>query len=257
MSDLHLEFEKLTPVNAGADVLVLAGDILVASYLDKSSASPYFARAEEFRNFMRLASDRFREVVFVKGNHEHYHGKINKTQKILDREFGTLPNLHMLEDSYVDIDGVRFIGSTLWTDQNNGDPMTQSHLSFAMNDFRIIEKEPYGRFMPSDASRLHLASKNMIDRHYQDAPGKIVVVSHMAPSPQSVHARYKADILMNGGYFSDMEQFIEDHPKIELWMHGHMHDSFDYSVGTTRVVCNPRGYNGENRNFDLGKLLNV
>jgi Icc-related predicted phosphoesterase len=73
---------------------------------------------------------------------------------------------------------------------------------------------------------------------------RFVVVGHHAPSEQSVAEMYKHDTLMNGNFFSNLEQFILDRPQIELWTHGHMHNSSDYTIGTTRVVCNPRGYIG-------------
>jgi Icc-related predicted phosphoesterase len=83
---------------------------------------------------------------------------------------------------------------------------------------------------------------------------RFVVVGHHAPSEQSVAEMYKHDTLMNGNFFSNLEQFILDRPQIELWTHGHMHNPSDYTIGTTRVVCNPRGYIGhEDRavNFKL------
>jgi predicted phosphodiesterase len=71
---------------------------------------------------------------------------------------------------------------------------------------------------------------------------KVVMVTHHTPSHTSCHPRYKTDKLMNGGYHSDLSEFILDNPKIKLWTHGHTHEDFDYMIGTTRVVCNPRGY---------------
>jgi hypothetical protein len=71
---------------------------------------------------------------------------------------------------------------------------------------------------------------------------KFVVVGHHAPSKQSTHPRYKDDTIMNGGYSSDLTKFILKNPQIKAWTHGHTHDQFDYMVGSTRVLCNPRGY---------------
>jgi len=71
---------------------------------------------------------------------------------------------------------------------------------------------------------------------------KFVVVGHHAPSKASTHPRYVNETIMNGGYSSDLSEFILDHPQIKLWTHGHTHENFDYLIGSTRIVCNPRGY---------------
>jgi Icc-related predicted phosphoesterase len=81
-----------------------------------------------------------------------------------------------------------------------------------------------------------------------------VVVGHHAPSKASTHPRYLNDTTMNGAYSSDLSEFILDRPQIKLWVHGHTHDSFDYMIGSTRVVCNPRGYDGHERQADLFEL---
>jgi Icc-related predicted phosphoesterase len=80
---------------------------------------------------------------------------------------------------------------------------------------------------------------------------RVVVVGHHAPTFNSVHEKYRNEQLMNGGYASDLSEFILDNPQIVLWTHGHMHDPCDYMVGTTRVVCNPRGYAGHDAQADV------
>ena len=82
-------------------------------------------------------------------------------------------------------------------------------------------------------------SRHVIEGKFNE---KFVVVGHHSPSTQSIHPRYKDDTLMNGGYSSDLSEFILDHPQIKVWTHGHMHDKFDYMIGSTRIICNPRGY---------------
>ena len=59
---------------------------------------------------------------------------------------------------------------------------------------------------------------------------------------------------MNGGYHSDLSEFILDRPGIKLWTHGHTHELFDYMIGSTRIVCNPRGYDGHEDIADNFKL---
>jgi len=82
----------------------------------------------------------------------------------------------------------------------------------------------------------------------------IVFAGHHSPSKLSTHPKYQNEYLMNGGYSSDLSEFILDHPEIKLWTHGHTHDPFDYMVGETRVVCNPRGYAGWDEQADVFQL---
>ena len=86
---------------------------------------------------------------------------------------------------------------------------------------------------------------------------RVVVVGHHAPSRMSTHERWKDEYLMNGCYSSVMYEFILDRPEIALWTHGHTHEDFDYMIGTTRVVCNPRGYVGHEARADTWQLKTV
>jgi Icc-related predicted phosphoesterase len=74
----------------------------------------------------------------------------------------------------------------------------------------------------------------------RDVP--VVVITHMAPSFQSVNQKFKHETTTNGGYASELSEFILDHPNIKVWVHGHMHDPVDYKIGDTRILANPRGY---------------
>jgi Icc-related predicted phosphoesterase len=83
---------------------------------------------------------------------------------------------------------------------------------------------------------------------------KFVVVGHHAPSKMSTHPRYADEVIMNGGYSTALDEFIMDHPQIKLWTHGHTHEDFDYMIGSTRIVCNPRGYDAYEDRADRFKL---
>lgn len=260
-SDLHLEFGTISLENDGAEVLILSGDILVATDLRERDA--YGIRGEndksnKFHTFFQECCARFPHVIYVMGNHEHYHGDFKFTAERLRHHFGYLSNLHILEREYITFGDVTFIGGTLWTDMNNGDALTLYHIKTMMNDFRIVNnssrevhfKDSEGkfhtrtaRFCPEDAFEEHIKMKEFI-RHVIEGQftEKFVVVGHHAPSKQSTKPRYKDDVLMNGAYSSDLSEFILDHPQIKVWTHGHTHDKFDYMIGTTRVICNPRGY---------------
>ena len=234
-SDLHLEFGEISLENdQGADVLILSGDICVASkFRDKD------------RKFFRECSERFPKVIYIMGNHEHYNGNFVLTENLLREELEDFENIHLLEKQSVDIGDYTFIGATIWTDMNKNDPNTLWHVNRVMNDFRIIShpNTMYELFSPELAYEEHLNAMDYIKSVVDAKPdGKFVVVGHHAPSKLSVKPRYQNDPLTNGAYSSDLSEFILDRPQIKVWTHGHTHDTFDYMVGTTRVLCNPRGY---------------
>jgi Icc-related predicted phosphoesterase len=181
-----------------------------------------------------------------------------------------LDNLHILDKEILTISDATFIGGTLWTDMNKEDPITLLHMKGMMNDFRCVKnsnritifKDEDGkfhkresRFSPEDTVEDH---KKMLEYIRLMIEGKFdqkfVVVGHHAPSKASTHPRYVDEQIMNGGYSSDLSEFIMDHPQIKLWTHGHTHEDFDYMVGSTRIVCNPRGYDAYEDRADKFEL---
>jgi Icc-related predicted phosphoesterase len=274
-SDLHLEFADVDIKNTtGADVLILSGDILVADDLRNQPVSLSWEalpeeghgrakRSMRYRDFFQRVSFQFKHVIYIMGNHEHYHGKFDKSAAVIRETLGYLNirNVHLLDRDTVEIDGVHFVGGTMWTDCNKGDPMTQYHLEHCMTDFRVIRiaGENFKKFLPMrtviEFTKTRDYFKTVIDNLPKDS--KIVVCSHHAPSHLSIHEIYKNDTLMNGGYSSDLSEFILDRPQIRAWTHGHMHNNFDYVVGDTRVMCNPHGYPGENDQFDFNFTFEV
>lgn len=256
-SDIHLEFGNFDPRNEhNADVLVLAGDILVAEDLPKNTAS-----GARFRTFLLQCSQRFPHVVYIPGNHEFYHGKFFKTLTILREQTAQYPNVHFLEGETVTINDTLFIGATLWTDCNKGDPLTMHALSDMMMDYKLIRNDNagYTKLRPAHTIQRHMNTLNYIHEvianyREQKQTGKVVMVGHHAPSQLSTPPRFRHDFTMNGGYNSDLSELILDHPEIVLWVHGHTHDPFDYEIGDTRIVCNPRGYIGHEAMADEFEL---
>lgn len=275
-SDVHLEFGDLILKNEeNADVLILSGDICVASdFSDADYSSLKDDRSQRYVDFFTRCASEFLKVLYVAGNHEHYNGDYAETFTILRKYLGHIENLHILDKEHVTINDVTFIGGTLWTDMNAQDPMTLAHIRVVMNDFRVIEnsnemvsyrtfdvneegteipkfrKRP-AKFLPEDTVQDHKKMLQYINETSEHL-GKYVVVGHHAPSKTSTHPRYQTEVIMNGAYSSRLDQFILDHPQIKLWTHGHTHEEFDYMIGTTRVVCNPRGYiNYEDRAEDF------
>lgn len=239
-------------------MLILSGDIMIAQELHDfpadyqhptipslANVSDRAVRAQQYREFLQRCSRDFAHVVYVAGNHEFYHGKWPLGVQYLRDEVRDLENVHFLEMDCVDIMGYTFVGGTLWTDMNRYDPLTLHAVGDMMNDFRIIRNSDYGfrNFKPADAALRHRHTVDYIRTIIRDRPdGEFVVVGHHAPSKQSTHPRYANDFLMNGAYSSDLSEFILDYPQIRLWTHGHTHEDFDYMIGSTRIVCNPRGY---------------
>lgn len=254
VSDLHLEFSNITITKtADETVLILSGDILLAELLDNFPADADHTKVNSgrhviaclFREFLKECSKTFEHVIYVAGNHEFYHGKFNKSLAILKTECDALLNVHFLENKSVVIDNVTFIGATLWTDCNDDDPMTIFDLKRKMSDYAIItyDKEIYRKLIPEDTIKRHKRTLEYMQFAIVNATTpKVVIVGHHAPSFQSVDPIYANDVYMNGGYASNLTDFILDNPKIVLWTHGHMHCVKDYMIGPTRIVCNPRGY---------------
>ena len=293
-SDVHLEFGDLYLHNdQNADVLILSGDILVASDLKQwlydesailvAATSMQKARADRFFNFIRNCIDEFKNVVFVMGNHEHYHGDYAETAKIIKDTFGAFNNFYFLNNESVMINDVLFFGGTIWTDFNGEDQETMHSIKFMMNDFNCVKnshkmvsyksslpdpdnpgkhinvmKERVATFTPEDALEEHRDFRTKLTRILEENPvQKTVVVGHHAPSRHSTHPRYMNDRVMNGGYSSYLDHIMLAHTQIKLWTHGHTHEDFDYMIGSTRVICNPRGYDGYESRADRFELKYV
>lgn len=272
VSDLHLEFADINITNnENCDVLILSGDILTANDLHDHPESNYThleiaalqfgqARAQIFRDFLKRVSFQFPHVVYVAGNHEFYHGRFHQGVDHLREECAKFTNIYFLERDLQIINDVVFVGGTLWTDMNKGDPLTMHAIGDMMNDFRVIKNDNHGytKLRPAHVMDRHRKTVGYIQQIVDsNKDKKCVVVGHHAPSFQSISEQYKHETLMNGGYASDLSEFILDRPQIKLWTHGHMHQTFDYMIGETRVVCNPRGYHDENPGFNPNLVLEI
>lgn len=265
-----------------AKVLILSGDICVAKDLadrDMYNIRGENDRSNRFHNFFQLCCSNFEHVIYIAGNHEHYNGDYVTTIPHLKDKLGYLKNLNILDKEYVAIDDITFIGGTLWTDMNKEDPHTLYSIKGYMNDYRIIDdssrtvsrkipiykKDKDGQFMldenkfqtidhyehkdypakfsPEASVEDHKEMLAFIDSVVSSMPNeKFVVVGHHSPSKLSTKPQYENDTMVNGAYSSDLSEFILDRPQIKMWTHGHTHHEFDYMIGSTRIVCNPRGY---------------
>jgi Icc-related predicted phosphoesterase len=275
-SDVHLEFGDLEFTNEGADVLVLAGDIMIAQYLyDHTTDSIQRSidlgnklgdkqkEAIKYRNFLARASAQFKHVIVIAGNHEFYHGRWYQALETMKIECNQFANIYFLEDQVKEIDDVMFVGATLWTDMNKNDWHTKYQVKQGMSDFRIIknDKNGYHSLHPDDVIVRHNKSLEFIKNTVANTSKKVVVVTHHAPSDLSVAECYKDQLLMNGAYRSNLEEVIMD-SNITLWCCGHVHWRHMYYLNDALVVCNPRGYHGHeaiahNYNFKYIDLHNL
>jgi hypothetical protein len=178
-----------------------------------------------------------------------------------------------MEKELFDVGDITFLAGTLWTDMNREDPSTLYSIRGYMNDFRCITNSTretnfrdqdgnfqtrVARFTPDDTVEEHKAMLEFVNTAITARPDRqYVVVGHHSPSKLSTKPQYEHDQLVNGAYSSDLSEFILDHPQIRLWTHGHTHHEFDYLVGTTRIVCNPRGYVGYESQAADWRLLTV
>jgi predicted phosphodiesterase len=245
LSDLHLSQGALPVPQSGADVVILAGDI---------------ARPKEA---IAWASGFRQPVLYVPGNHEFYGGAIDTTAAEL-RRLSAGTRIRVLDDEEVVLDGVRFLGSTLWTDfgifgEGEKRAAAMREAQRFMRDFSRIR---FGEatFTPQDSAALYARHRAWLAaRLAQPHAGPTVVITHHAPSPRSIHPRF-AGSLLNACFASDAEA-LAGADRARLWIHGHTHDSFDYDLGGTRVVCNPRGYArdgvNENPSFDPSLVVEV
>lgn len=242
-----------------ADVCVLAGDVTDSMHLAI--------------NWVGKVVRPKMPVIWVPGNHEFYDTSIESGLKNA-RLIANALDVTFLDNSVEIIEGVRFLGGTLWTDFAIDAPETGAERDVAIQNAMWAAKNglaDYGNIYlqapkgngiiprlvrPSDLAALHQETRSFIDATLAvPFDGKSVVVSHHAPHRASIHPKFAGD-RTNGAFVSDLSDVME-HRKPDLWVHGHVHQCFDYHVGHTRVVCNPRGYSIENETFEFGKVIEI
>lgn len=231
LSDLHLAVAPFAPPAADADVVVLAGDIA------NGAAG------------IEWASRTFRApVLYLAGNHEYYDGEFGEVQQAM-RVAAKENGVALLDCDESAIEGVRFLGCTLWTDYSlvaAAERPAVIESARKLNPDYLVIRRGERRFAPEDAIELCVQQRAWLQSRLA-APftGKTVVITHFAPHPRSIAPAY-AGHPANPGFVLDLEDMMG---RAALWIHGHTHTAFDYTVNGTRVVCNPRGYPGERTDF--------
>lgn len=265
LSDLHLERCMMDiPHKDGEEdtILLLAGDVC------------NFGKRTTFGGFIQNVCERFKHVVYVPGNHEYYDSSltngIKKFWKLLalDCKMEQLPfpkNLTILDSDVIEFGDVVVIGATCWTSFRNANPIIMNQATFLMNDYAYIRHggvDGYGhRLTPDLVFSMYYEQSNFIFEQIQlakDAGKKVIVVTHHAPSHESVPAIYKCEGDANELYANHFEYRIES-ARPDFWVHGHIHTACEYKIADTTVICNPRGYIGieSGHGFDVFKEIMV
>jgi Icc-related predicted phosphoesterase len=248
-SDLHLDVLPIKPISiaGGIDAVIVAGDVCEGA-------------VQGFGHLRRIVPMPI-PILMVLGNHEYYR-RFVPDELALARAQASAFNIRLLENDTMVLGGVRFVGATLWTNYrifgNANQAAAMNACAAAMNDHRRIgwQKQPWLRFRPQEAALLHHRSRSYIEAALATTfDGPTVVITHHGVHWDSVLPKYRSD-LVTAGFVSDMSATIEAY-RPELWVHGHVHNSCDYRVGKTRIVCNPHGYGPENPRFDGSLLIDI
>jgi len=250
MSDLHLESQEFPWRLPRGDILILAGDITHACCLDPARSALYAARQRDRAlRFFDEALANFAHVLLVAGNHDHYDGVFEDTVSALRKQ---LAGVTVLDGEHVEIGGVRFFGTTLWSDFEGRSETSMSKARRGVGEFFFVKtrtgdgkgRQSLARFQPEDALRAHERALEALTRCVQGAGAKTtVVVSHHAPSLQGLNWEHAGNGL-DGAFASDLDEMIASFAAVPVWVHGHTHIKRTYRIGDTLVRANCRGFDG-------------
>ena len=258
-SDLHIEFyayekpvsykgiheNEVIPImeDDAEQTLILAGDITMAKKIN------------EYVPFFEGLSKRFKHIIYIMGNHEHYRFHFLKTLPTIREALRHLPNIHVLENNEIYLDGVVFFCATLWTNFKEGDTYAMAYAGHGMSDYHVIENGPIDmpsiplRLHPEDTLAAHKETMEKMEKMFKaHKKEKVVIVTHHLPSALSTAYRYKDDPL-SPAFNSNLDSFIEKYQPA-YWIHGHTHLACRYKIGATEVVCNPLSYGKGNEQAD-------
>jgi 3',5'-cyclic AMP phosphodiesterase CpdA len=246
LSDLHLERQDFAWPLPHGDVLIIAGDLCNASALDPA---PHDLNALRQRDrVMRFADSVrkcFKHVLMVAGNHEHYDGVFDDTIVLLRRH---LPHFTVLSDEAVEIGGVSFYGSTLWTNFEGGSVACMNRLRRGVGDYFFVKRrlrdglgtQRLHKFQPEDALAGFSAGVAALEQHVRRTALKTVVITHHAPSLQGLNPLH-TKLGRDAADASDLDMLIASLATVPFWVHGHTHIQRNYRIGETLVRANCRG----------------
>lgn len=248
LSDLHLESECFRQKLPKGDVLIIAGDLCHARCLDPARTDKY--SSEQRNRVMRFVDEvhaNFPHVFLIAGNHEHYDGVFEDTVALLRRN---LPGVTVLDDETVEIEGIRFFGSTLWSDFEGGNEACLNGVRRRMGEFFFVKthgrdaqgRETLVKFRPEDALAAHEKAWAALTGAVAAGAGKpTVVITHHAPSMQGLNPKFAGNGL-DGAYASALDEKMKALAGVPVWVHGHTHIARTYRVGDTTVRSNALGF---------------
>lgn len=244
-SDLHLEFPEnrkfleANPLETVGDVLVLAGDIVP------------FAVMDQHNDFFNYISDHFEKTWWIPGNHEYYYFDLATKCGMLNDDIRQ--NVHLVNNTTVTHQGIRFVFSTLWT------KISETHrwrIQRDMSDFEVIRYHGK-RFTTDDCNQLHQESLKFVTRELEQVEAtSTMVVTHHVPTFLNYPEQYKGDAL-NEGFAVELYDLIEANGP-QYWLYGHHHSNIpDFEIGKTKMITNQLGYvrYRENQGYSPNKYV--
>ena len=240
MSDLHLECASFEVPETDSDIVILAGDIGIGI---------------EGVLWAQRVFDK--PVIYVSGNHEYHDAMLTMNEhRQMMKQAADGSNVMVLDSNVTALNNIRFIGTTLWSDLKR------------FNEVLYCDSDNINAGLDGELEYEAFHSdyaQSLFDEHYgwlkaelaKPFGGKTVVITHHAPSLQSIHPEYVGN-LWNPCFASDIEELMAG---VDIWIHGHTHSSLDYELNGTRVICNPRGYSSsddyENMAFNASMVIEV
>lgn len=229
LSDIHIDYNTdfKPTISKEADYILFAGD---------------FSNLHEMKLGIKQS-----KVIYCHGNHDYYNEQLTNHNSI----------------TIIKAEKVIILACTFWTNFNNNCPLTKLEVSQRLNDYRYIQNATGTRSItPEDIYEQHISDFNWIKENLANfklthKDYKIVIMTHHSPTRQSISEKYRSMVLLNAAFSSDYDEFIINHPEIVLWVFGHQHNNFDTVIGTTRLVCNPKGYGNENPDFEAVKIVEI
>lgn len=235
-SDIHLEmpYNRFNlNINEDAEVLVFCGDVFNFTIVK-----------HELTLLQKMFQTIKVPVIFVNGNHDYYTTNGESIQTIKDKykKFFQNTNVHMLDNESVTINGVKFIGSTLWSDFDGKDldPIFTRDATRYLADFRYIKD-----FSLSACSNFNKIAREFLESELETGDEPKFVVSHFVPTYNATAPKFLDDT-MNPYFMSSCDELIS---KADWWAFGHTHTSFDFYQDGCHLICNPLGYGDENPMF--------
>lgn len=251
LSDLHLETQDFQGRLPKGDVLIIAGDLCHAARLDPGRTDKYSVdQRDRVIRFIDIAQANFAHVLLVPGNHDHYDGIFDTTGDVLRR---FLPGITVLDNEYVEIEGVCFFGTTLWTDFEGRSQDCMDRVRRKCGEFFFVKKrtrnaegsEKLTKFQPEDALDAFDQSWYALNKHVaQTKARRTVVISHHPPSLKGLNPRHTGNGV-DGAYASNLDADIATWQNVPVWIHGHTHIQKTYRIADTVLHANCRGFEGK------------